>query len=296
MSFKRTCALLCTATLCSSPAAADENLFGYVKGSETLPEGAWELYQIVTNRRDKSVGHYSAWDSLTELEYGVTDSFNVNAAVLGRSIDTSGLMIDGYLPGDKDSGLKFAGLELGAKYNFLAPALNDFGLTGYWELDYSNTDPHSGQDKDTLSFGSLLIMQKYFMEGQIVWAGNLGLEATWAKRGPIDGLPADFEWPTDPEMEIELLAGTAITYRFVPNWYLGAEIVYETEFETEVGQERWSVFAGPTLHYGSQKWWATFTWFPQLRGGGESFEGQDPDLHLIEKTETEYRFKLGFNF
>ena len=35
---------------------ADENLFGYVKGSEVLPSGAWEFYQVVTQRSGKSVG------------------------------------------------------------------------------------------------------------------------------------------------------------------------------------------------------------------------------------------------
>ncbi|HZX27300.1 MAG TPA: DUF6662 family protein, partial [Telluria sp.] len=69
------------------------------------------------------------------------------------------------------------------------------------------------------------------------------------------------------------------------------------EFETEVGQERWSWFAGPTLHYGGKSWWATLTWFQQIRGGGEKFAGQDDnDLHLIEKTKQEVRVKFGFEF
>ena len=80
-------------------------------------------------------------------------------------------------------------------------------------------------------------------------------------------------------------------------WYIGIEVLYETEFETEVGQERWSVFAGPSLHYGTQRWWATLTWAPQITGGGEQYPGQaDTDLHLIEKTEQEVRLKFGFNF
>ena len=130
----------------------------------------------------------------------------------------------------------------------------------------------------------------------MIWAGNAGVEATYAKRGDIDNLPEDFEWSTDAEVELELLLGTALTYRFAPGWFVGAEILYETEYETEVGQERYSIFAGPTLHYGGPKWWATFTWLPQLTGGGEKFEGQDDDYHLIEKTEQEFRFKLGYNF
>lgn len=294
MGIRKPAAVLCC--FMAVDAIADENLFGYVMGSETLPEGGWEAYQVVTSRSDKSVGHYRAWDTRTEIEYGATDRLTWKGEILGQAIDTSGLMIDGYLPGDKDSGLRWSGLEVSAKYNFLKPALDDVGLSVNWSLDYNRIDPHSGQDKDTLSFGTVFIAQKYLMEGQLVWAGNLGLEATYAKRAPIDGLPEDFEWPTEPEMEVELLAGTALTYRFVANWFIGAEMVYETEFETEVGQERWSLFAGPTLHYGGAKWWATLTWFPQLTGGGESFEGQQDNLHLIEKTRQEVRFKLGYNF
>jgi len=85
-------------------------------------------------------------------------------------------------------------------------------------------------------------------------------------------------------------------------------MLYDTEFETAVGRERWSLQAGPTLHYGARQWWATLTWFPQLRGGGfekiepSSFNGtpyagqDDPDLHLIEKTKQEVRLKIGYNF
>ncbi|MEZ5559727.1 MAG: DUF6662 family protein [Pseudomonadales bacterium] len=288
--------LALTAILTAAPGHADENLFGYVKGSETLPEGAWEGYTIVTNRSDKSLGHYDAWDVEAELEYGVTSRFNVQLGLLGRAVDTRGLLVDGYLPKDEDTGLQLAGIEVGAKYNFLSPALDDIGLSGYWTFEYATVDPHSGQDKTTLSLDSILIVQKYFLEGQMVWAGNLGLEATYAERDPIAGLPPDFEWPTDPEMEIELKLGTALTYRFAPSWFVGAEILYETEFETEVGQERYSLFAGPTLHYGGSQWWATLTWFRQLTGGGEGFPGQDQDLHLIEKTEQEFRLKLGYNF
>jgi hypothetical protein len=57
------------------------------------------------------------------------------------------------------------------------------------------------------------------------------------------------------------------------------------------------VQAGPTLHYGGKRWWATLTWLPQLQGGGLDYEGQtDTDLHLIEKTKQEVRFKFGLNF
>lgn len=296
MTMRRT-TLALLACACTTPAFADENLFGYVRGAETLPSGAAELYFKATGRNDKGAGSYRATDYEVEYEYGVSDRFDVSGAVQATSLDTSGLMVDGYLPGQREFGPRASGAELSAKVNLLRPAADGFGLTLRGGFDYSWIDRHSGRDKDTVSTDVDLLAQKYFLDAQLVWVGNLGMEATYAKRKPIADLPADFDWPTDPEMEVELKAGTGLSYRFAPNWYASVEALYETEFETEVGQERWSVFAGPSLHYGGAKWWATLTWFPQLRGGGEQYAGQrDTDLHLIEKTKQEARLKLGFNY
>ena len=213
------------------------------------------------------------------------------------SIDTSGLLIDAYLPGPESFDLKAAGFELGAKYNFLSPAKDNFGLSVLTTLDYGCLDKHSGQDKKTISAGLELLAQNYYLEGQFVWLGNVGIEATYADRSPIADLPEDFEWPTEPEMEIELNFGTGASYRVANNWFVGAETFFETEFETEIGQERWSWFGGPSVHYGNQNWWATLTWAKQLSGGGERYEGQpDTGLHLIEKTKNEVRLKVALNF
>jgi opacity protein-like surface antigen len=301
------------ASLLASVAHADENLFGYVKGSETLPAGASEAYFWLTHRFDKGQGEYSAYDTQLEYEYGVTSRFTASAALLGQSIDTSGLVIDAYLPGAESYGLKSSGIELKGKYNFLSAAMDPVGLSAEFELVQAWLDPHSGQDKDTTSFDVSFQLQKFFLDDQLIAVANAGLEGTYAKRASLDattqasadlamqaltGDPgATFEWPVEPEMEIEFTLGLGLSYRFAPNWNIGVETQYQTEFETEVGQERWTWFAGPTLHYGSEKWWATLTWFEQLAGGREQYINQaDANLHLIEKTEHEVRLKLGYNF
>jgi hypothetical protein len=281
----------------SGQANAGEDLFGYVKGAEALPKTAIELYQKVTVRDEKGQGTYQGIDYETELEYGYTDKLSLSGSVKFMSLDTSGLIIDGYLPKEKDISFASSGAEVGMSYMFLSPAKDDIGLSMSMNLDYDWIDKHSGQDKDTLSLDLGLQTQKYLLEGELVWVGNLGMETTYAARAELDNLPADFDWPTDPEMEVELKFGTGLSYRFAPNWFISAEVLYETEFETEVGQERWSWFAGPSIHYGSQTWWATLSWLPQLAGGGEQYEGQlDTGLHLIEKTEQEFRLKVAFNF
>lgn len=279
------------------PSIADEGIFGYVRSAEVLPKGAWDFEQWFTSRNDKGVGTYHALDTKTEVDYGATDRLQVSAALFGLGINTQGILIDAYVPKDEKYTWKPAGVEAALKYNYLSPAKDDIGLSQYAAFYYFAKDVHSGQDKDVFKFETMLIAQKYYLDGQLVVAGNLGIEAASTKRAPIEGLPPDFEWPTTPEMEIELTAAAGITYRFAPRWFIGAEIFYQTERETVVGLERWSVQAGPTLHYATQKWWATLTWMPQLRGGGLQYAGQtDTDLHLIEKTKQEIRFKFGISF
>jgi len=291
--------LLLAASAIALPTAAraDENLFGYVTGVETLPKGTSEAYLVNTLRSDKGQGEYRAVDTEIELEHGLTDRITLTGAMSFISVDTHGLIIDGYLPKSADYALHFSGAEVKGKFNILSPALDDFGLAVITSAEWKRLDPHSGQKKTEYEGRVVLAAQKYFRQGQIVWVGNFGLKAGYEDRASIDDLPPDFDWPTTPEMEIEIKASTGLTYRFAPSWFIGAETEWTSEYETEVGQERWSWFAGPTIHYGGEKIWATLTWFPQIRGGGERYAGQTEDhLHLIEKTKNEVRLKLGYNF
>ena len=303
-------AALCMAA--AVPAHADENLLGYVSGAETLPQGANEAYLFMTRRWDKGQGDYTANDVSVEYEYGLTHRLTASLELKGQSIDTQGLVIDGYLPGANQYGLKPSGIEGKLKYNFLSAAKDPVGLSGTFALVQLWRDPHSGLDKDTTKAEFGLQLQQLALDDQLTLVANTGFEATYAKRAPLSaatqasadegmvalsGPGSTFEWPTEPEMEIEFKLGAGASYRFAPNWSAGMEALYETEFETEVGQERWSVFAGPSIHYGSKNWWATLTWFEQLAGGKEQYINQaDDNLHLIEKTKHELRLKLGYNF
>lgn len=276
---------------------ADENLFGYVKGAEPMPSGAREIKQVITSRQDKGAGHYNGMNYNTEFEAGITDRFTATASLNLQGMDTKGIRIDAYIPQDEKYSLKFAGVEGSVKYNFLSAAANPIGISSYSSLNIGVLDAHSGLDKNTYSFEQYLLLQKYLMDGQLVWAGNIGIEATHATRKAVANLPPDFEWPVHPEMEIALQLATGLSYRVAPNWYVGAETVYASEYETVVGQERWSLFAGPSVHYGDEKWWVTATWFPQIRGGKSTFpEQDDKNLQLVERTKNEYRLKIGFNF
>lgn len=276
---------------------AGEGLLNYVIGTDTQPRGSWEIYQWITKRSDKGAGSYTAWDYRTELEYGFTDKFSTALYINGQGIDTSGLRVDAYIPKDVSYNYKYSGISASFKYNFLSPYKDGLGLSLYIEPSLGTKDPHSGLNKKTVSLETKLLLQKNFLDDTLVWMTNVGLEATYAKRDPVSNLPAGFDWPVVPEMEIEPTFATGVSYRVAPKWYIGAEAEYQIEYETEVGVERWSWFAGPTVHYGTRNWWATLTWFNQIKGGGEAFpEQDDTSLHLVEKTKNEVRLKVGINF
>jgi Family of unknown function (DUF6662) len=279
------------------PVHADEGLLNYVKGAEVQPKGTWELYQWVTERRGKGTGHYRAEDYRTEVEYGVTDRLAIALYLNGQGINTRGIRVDAYIPKDDRYAYSPSGVAAAFKYNFLSPIKDGIGVSLYAEPILATKDPHSGQDKRMYSLETALLVQKNFREDTLIWMTNASLQSTYAKRAAVDGLPPELEWPVVPEMEIEPTISTGLSGRVASNWYVGGEFVYQAEFETEVGRERWTAFAGPTLHYGARKWWATFTWLPQLRGGGELVPGQDdPNLYLVEKTRQEWRLKIGVNF
>jgi hypothetical protein len=275
---------------------ASEHLLGYTHGAEPLPKGAWELDGLLTYRFDKGQGSYHALDAVLDIEHGVTDRFTAGVGVKGLMVDTSGLIIDGYIPEEKKTDFQPSGVEGEVKYNITSAAKDGLGATVEFGIDYGWLDVHSGEDKSTLSFEYGLALQSYFLDGQLIWVGNGGIESTIADRKEIKGLDPSIEWSTDPEVEVEFKAGTGLSYRFMPNWFIGAEVIYETEYETEVGQERWSFFGGPSVHYANQSIWMTLTWMPQLWGGGEKYPGQSEDLHLIEKTKQEIRLRAGYTF
>ena len=86
---------------------ADEHLFGYVRGAETLPKGHADVYQFATLRTGKSSGDYYGWDFDTEAEYGITDKLQVGLAIVQHYFD-----IQDVPELDDGSFYKFGGVEL----------------------------------------------------------------------------------------------------------------------------------------------------------------------------------------
>ena len=69
--------LIAAILFCVSLARADEAIFAWTYTTDLLPKGKWEFEQWMTARWEKEHGTYNVFDFREELEYGVTDNFQI---------------------------------------------------------------------------------------------------------------------------------------------------------------------------------------------------------------------------
>lgn len=269
------------AAFASSTAIADEQLWGFVRGAETLPAGKAEVYQFITLRTGKALGgKYRAWDFDTEYEYGFTDKLQASVSVVNhffhlRNVDAL----------ENQDRFRFGGVEASMKYRILSPFKDVVGLAVRVEGGYMTTDDVAGLDQDQLYIFPQLMIQKNFLDDTLITSLNIGAQMSWGKK------PAE-----EYDYEIGYEAGAALSYRFAPNWFIGAEAAFRVEYpEADFGfQEHNVVYAGPSIHYGAKNWWATATWGYQIYGN--EFEEVSSRRAFAEQQRNIFRLKVGFNF
>lgn len=278
--------VLALTALTAGEARADENYFGYSYGTETLPAGASEAYVWWTRRTGKGEGDYRADDVQVEFEHGWTDRFQSSIYLTGRAYDYAGGAVRDEETGEasaKHSGLHFDGAKASFKWSLKSPERDGYGVALYVEPEYSTLHRPDGAKFKELGLETKLLLQKNFLDGQVVSVYNLTLEPEWERE--------DGAW--EKELYVENSAG--VSYRFAPRWFVGAEARLDAAYPDYASREFWALFAGPSIHYGGEKYWATLTWMPQIKGGPTDVE-RSSRLHLDERERSETRLKFGINF
>jgi hypothetical protein len=274
------------AGLVATPAWADEQYFGYTYSAELLGKGQTEAELWATDRRGKADGHFDAQDYRIELEHGVTNRFSVAgyANFAGHHIRNNEERVD------RDFALR--GLSAEFKYQVLSPFKDGLGLVLYAEPAWSRI--HGGGEKGTeLELEFKAIVQKNFLDDRLIWAANFTFEPEWEKEKEVDEITGDTEVEWEKELKLEVSSG--VTYRVASGWYAGVEGRYASvypDWTNGLHRETYAVFAGPVIHYGGKKWWATLSYQPQLFGGPSPVGSRALD----EYEKREIRLKLGYNF
>lgn len=274
------------AAISASPAWADEQYFGYTYSAELLGKGQTEAEFWATDRRGKLDGHFGAQDYRLELEHGVTDRFSVAGYVnlASHHIRNDGERID------RDFALR--GLSAEFKYQLLSPYKDGLGLTLYLEPAWSRI--HPGGEKGTeyeLEFKALV--QKNFLADRLIWGTNFTFEPEWEREREVEQDTGEVEIEWEKELKLEVSSG--LTYRVANGWFAGVESRYSSVYPRwtdGLHRETYAVFAGPVVHYGGKKFWATLSYQPQLFGGPSP--GGSRALQEFEKREL--RLRIGYNF
>ncbi len=189
-------------------------------GAETLPKGKWELYQFLTLREGKNTGSYHVLDAETEVEFGITDKFQMSLSLSGHYFDVKN--VDGQENQDRG---KFGGIETSAKYRFTSPFKDPVGIALKLTMGFLRNDDVGGIHQKELLAAPEIVFQKNFRDDTITLAANLGFQLAWGKR------PAE-----EYDREISLLAGLAASYRFAPNWFIGVEVALRRRVAPLQGQ------------------------------------------------------------
>ena len=280
-------AALALSPLLSVESRADENLFGWSKGSETLPKGRIDLYQFTTLRTGKANadGSYNAYDFETEIEYGYSDKLQLALSVAQNYFSGSALEDDG--DGLTQTGYRFGGVAAAAKYRFLSPFIDSYGLALNFSTGYNDHDETAGIVENHIFLAPTLIFQKNFLDNTLITTASAGIDIGWGKK------PAE---EYSKEMGLETRMG--ISYRFAPGWFAGVEGRIRSEYPQFdiTDNEHVVIFVGPNIHYASEKFWATLAWAYQAYGHESGPDQQVDDRAFAEQVQNEIRLKVGFNF
>jgi len=274
-----------TAGLSLIQANADENLFGYSYTADVLPKGKWEVEQWITSRIGKESGAFAGNDFRTEIEHGFTDRLqgslylNYNYFYVKNAVATSG-------PLEDRNRFGVSGVSSEWKYQLLSPYKDSFGFTLYLEPGYGTIEGSDGSRHQEIELEGKLILEKHWFEDAVVGTFNYTLEPEWEKADGDSGF----------SVHLKMEWSTGLAYRIAPRWYAGLEGRVQTEFEDgDLNKSQFvAAFAGPALHYGTDRWWATLTVLPQVWGWPDS-QGTG-GLTLDDHERLEVRLKLGYNF
>jgi len=287
-------------------ARADEPLFGYVYTTDLQPRGKWEFEQWITDREGQAFGHFHHLDMSSEVEYGVTDNFQVAGYLNYMYANESGNSVRGLtegieIPYDHDpnqpySQARFDGISIELMYRVLSPYIDPIGLSFYLE-------PELGFYESGVEFRT--IFQKNFFEDQLVLAANIWTEWEYEKSSNLvtpgsDDVP-DGNFSGNTYAEVDLGA----SYRFTSNWSVGLEFRNHNEYRglslSHALQDHTAFFLGPNIHYAAQHWFFTVTVLRQLAAIAYTDDQKAEMYHGLlygdeHTTWDGIRLKVGFPF
>ncbi|RUL78139.1 hypothetical protein EKH80_04635 [Dyella choica] len=292
----------------STKAHADEPLLGFLYTTDLLPKHGQEVEQWVTWRHQKAGGQFDLLEGQTEYSYGATDSLQLSGYLIYDWTQAYRNGPDGtttppepysaYFPDPYRHfhSTKFIAGAFEAIWRVRSPYTDPVGVAFLFE-------PEIGPRFQELQVRA--IFQKNFLDDRLVLVGN----ATWAPEvrelpGNPAAAPGSGTDRPNTNIETDVNFGIGASYRFTSNWAVGWEVQNEREINRFAlfDHSQWmgnAVYAGPTIHYANQHFFATLTWWQQLPIAHNYMDpsvvarGYDND---VDFEHTRVRLKIGYYF
>ncbi len=258
------CALLMFVVV-PTVARADEPLFGFTYTTDTLPKGKSEVEQWATTRFTKATGNFWLQENRTEFSYGLTNRFQLS---LYQDYDSTAAYHNGPFgattPGEPFS---YDSPDPNAHYNNTAYIATDVEsifriLSPYEHFLGFGVYSEERAGRDFFETENRLLFQKNFRQDRMVLAANFTYapELRNERPGPLT------------LNETDMNADYGASYRFIPNWSAGFELLNEREFNSwtfwknEIND---AYFVGPSIHYGGRHFFATASYYRQMPWAGQ---------------------------
>lgn len=280
-----------TLTLLTANAYAGEGSFGWVYTLDLQPKGTLEFEQRLQINQGQARGQYDLWQARTELEYGVTDDFQLSGYLNTSRVNanqnyadgtTSGWLVPASAGNSPYSRTRIDGVSLEGVWRLSNPVIDPVGVGLYLEAT-------TGPVKDELE--ARLLLQSNFLDDRLIVATNLQISTEKVKFTTPD---------IGKESMADILLG--VSYRVANRWTAGLEYRFHNDFDGYAfnKQTQRAHFIGPNVHYATKDWWMTAAWRYQLKGQsqcwapgeGECSNGRVWDSH----SRNEVMFKFGRPF
>jgi hypothetical protein len=290
---------------------ADENLWLYTRGVDTRPKGSTELKIYDISRIGKNSGDYIFNDIRTEVEYGITDRLTIAAEILifdhhysevewAPMVDTQGG------PNGSFDDTQYAGFDIGFKYNILSAYKDPFGFSIGFAYEDRQVYRLDGAEIDQYSLVPKIFLQKNWLDNTLIWAFQGKMELERRKS------------PGVLEEEIAFDLSTGLSYRVAPNWFVGIEARWQSDFLTPIedgvepegrtsnwdwdeyrlgDQFQWGLYVGPSILYSGKNWWITVGALAQVAGwSADGPEASNQGKNWDEHERFHVGVILGFEF
>ena len=200
--------------------------FTYLYEAPTSAPGSIEFENWLTWRRTNDPERADQLDFRHELEFGVTDKFQVSV-----------YLADWFYKNDNErSGFTYADSAIELIYNLTNPVVDPAGLSIYGEIRAGDR---------LVELESKLIAQKNF--GPLILAYNATLEAVW-------------EGSDLAERKGEFSQALGASYEISPRISVGVELLHEFVFpEWRDAETIRNLFVGPNVSYRRGNWFVTVT-------------------------------------